>query len=1574
MAKKSSSTISQKRKPRLLWANPFCLLDTSSGASMTVRQMLHQLVQHGYEVQVLGCTIFDNPKGMGRLKEQYPDFKTSLHQLIEIEDGALSHQVVVTARTTRNHLTTHEEGLWYSQYLYMLDSFKPDIVWFYGGQTLDLLIPDEARTRGIPSAFYLANGSYKAVRWCRDIDLILTDSQSTADMYRTSKNAGFAATPVGKFIDPANFVAETHERKRLLFVNPSWQKGASVVVQLALALEQKRPDIQLEVVEARADWSAVLRETTKKLGEERATLSNVIVTPNTSDMRGPYSRARLLLAPSLWWESSGRVLAEAMLNGVPALITNRGGMPEMIGDAGIAFDFPEECYEAPHQHLLNEEQLQPLYDAILDFYDDTALYEEYVQRAWTVGKQRHHIDQATERLTRALAPFVKLRAGNKDFTAAQQKRHRQGLASIASKPTFKVDASLLLQNQKPGRSEKSMPLVRGDFDWQIEGKIIVLDSRAKLLKMGAAENLTKTGAFGIIAFDPASEVSDPKQYEGSETTQVFQHALLGDGNPATLHTCLDAGMSSTLEPLPQEELPEQHQQGAKVLTKLPINTIALDSIEGLPGLDWLILDELSDTATILEHGQKTLKDTLIIQARIAFQPTHKHQPSLGELQHWASRNGFRFYRLNTPQHQSQLPENTLTQQNPATELQSADSLFLPSYERMATFTDNKKTKLAFLLHSFYGIKDMAYKLLAEVSEKDAKKYLAGDRTFPVTDDKGVHRKKTTEKAEGNIIAKSGNNLSYENYNELPKNFSQAFKEKMNPFGQDSRKHIEIVTESGLCSSCGACSGVCHIEGAITYKEDTDGNIIPEVQDSCVNCGVCLAICPGIYYPEASAEEPYDAIEGKVVSAGVGKSSNIEMFDHSQSGGLVTAVASFLLKTQKVTGVVVTMQDMQASTPYKAKTIIARNTEELVAAQKSTYLPSPNLDKISDILKEAKRDEKLAWVGLSCHMAALENMKDFKKFKVGILDKIEYRLGLICDRVLSNASSEYLTLRAGANRAKVENLIYRDKSLPRGYPGDVNIIEREGVSKVLPADVRMSIKNYFTPSRCHLCHDKMNLHADIVFGDPHGLANVDRRNGETVFLARNDRGDQLMKEVQKYAFASWRHVSKKAVFEGQHVDNIKKNWESMKKAWSELNGEVPQYIKSVDYSGDYPQDEKAIISQKGLLNVSLKAREFKSKSEYARYVLQRANVNIDPLYVRDKPLVAQVIGANYTNKGAMMMLLSIAQKLREKGVVVTLPPGAYNKNSLLYDLVPSIKGLVDLDDIDFVFDASGFLYTDQWYPLPMRLNIDKRFQSFKDKGAKVFLLPQAFGPFENTDLREVMGKALSCATLVYPRDPDSKKYVESVREPADAKPYKVMPDFTNLLEAKKDATDVRFQEMACIIPNLRMLDRNKTDKEKDAYFSFMQNAIKALYKNKCEPFFLIHEGNGDIALADRINEYFDYKIEVVIEPDPCRLKAIIGSSRILLSSRFHGLVSGLCQAIPSFSVGWSHKYFHLFNDYKFPEGCMPLEAPERDINKMVKRLLFSERQKIVNILEEEAVRQKGDVEVMWGEIFEEMGLN
>ena len=261
------------------------------------------------------------------------------------------------------------------------------------------------------------------------------------------------------------------------------------------------------------------------------------------------------------------------------------------------------------------------------------------------------------------------------------------------------------------------------FNWEIQGQVVTIDNACKVLRDRALSLMIKSRAFAIIAFDPQSLVQKPEVYENSQNIQLFQHALLGDGQPATLHACMAPTLSSTLKPLPAEQQPLGKRDGTRLLTTLPINTIALDSIEGI-SLDWLVLDGLSDAATILEHGKKALTNTLLIEVSAVFQPTHERQPNLAELQHWASRHGFRFYCLNAPSYISHLPERVSTEKRQATELESADAIFIPSHDRMANLSDNECTKLAFLMHTVYGIKDMAYELLAKVSQEKAEEYLA----------------------------------------------------------------------------------------------------------------------------------------------------------------------------------------------------------------------------------------------------------------------------------------------------------------------------------------------------------------------------------------------------------------------------------------------------------------------------------------------------------------------------------------------------------------------------------------------------------------------------------------------------------------------------------------------------------------------------------------------------------------------------------------------------------------------------------------------------------------------------------
>ena len=195
------------RKPRLLWANVYCLLDTSSGASMAVREMLRQLVAHGYEVQVVGASVFDHPRGTLRLQPQWDAVQAALGGIVTIDDAPLQHRLEVTASTDRGQMTAKEESIWFGLYERVLDTFRPDVVFYYGGQVLDRLIPAEAKARGIATAAYMANANYTGKNWCRDVDVLITNSQTCADMYALTQ--GYEAAAVGAFIDPAGVLPRT---------------------------------------------------------------------------------------------------------------------------------------------------------------------------------------------------------------------------------------------------------------------------------------------------------------------------------------------------------------------------------------------------------------------------------------------------------------------------------------------------------------------------------------------------------------------------------------------------------------------------------------------------------------------------------------------------------------------------------------------------------------------------------------------------------------------------------------------------------------------------------------------------------------------------------------------------------------------------------------------------------------------------------------------------------------------------------------------------------------------------------------------------------------------------------------------------------------------------------------------------------------------------------------------------------------------------------------------------------------------------------------------------------------------
>ena len=143
---------------------------------------------------------------------------------------------------------------------------------------------------------------------------------------------------------------DDHERRALLITDLAAQvqdedpyivwdyltavPAAEVQRLLMFALAAHCPDLPFLVVES---WN--LEPTWQRLCRWRALqLGNVEWQAPTDDMRGVYARARMLLMPSVWEESFGRTVVEAQLNGLPVLASQRGALPENVGDGGLVLD------------------------------------------------------------------------------------------------------------------------------------------------------------------------------------------------------------------------------------------------------------------------------------------------------------------------------------------------------------------------------------------------------------------------------------------------------------------------------------------------------------------------------------------------------------------------------------------------------------------------------------------------------------------------------------------------------------------------------------------------------------------------------------------------------------------------------------------------------------------------------------------------------------------------------------------------------------------------------------------------------------------------------------------------------------------------------------------------------------------------------------------------------------------------------------------------------------------------------------------------------------------------------------
>jgi glycosyltransferase involved in cell wall biosynthesis len=176
-------------------------------------------------------------------------------------------------------------------------------------------------------------------------------------------------------IDFERVRAVTRDPRYVTFVNPSYEKGAYVSARIADELGRRRPDIPFLVVEGRGT-----ERTLVDCGIDLRAHGNVFMMGHTRDPRQFWGVTRLCIMPSLGWENQPLVAIEAMVNGIPVIGSDRGGIPEALGDSGLVLGLPTRLTPATRE-LPTAREVEPWVKAIIGLWDDPAWYAEQGRRA-----------------------------------------------------------------------------------------------------------------------------------------------------------------------------------------------------------------------------------------------------------------------------------------------------------------------------------------------------------------------------------------------------------------------------------------------------------------------------------------------------------------------------------------------------------------------------------------------------------------------------------------------------------------------------------------------------------------------------------------------------------------------------------------------------------------------------------------------------------------------------------------------------------------------------------------------------------------------------------------------------------------------------------------------------------------------------------------------------------------------------------------------------------------------------------------------------------------------------------------
>jgi glycosyltransferase involved in cell wall biosynthesis len=373
---------------RFLLVNNHCISDPTAGVTQSLRTMIEWLAEAGHACHILTTARFESPVTF-TIEEHLTGLGLVIpERVVHYMTGSVPVTLLLTRHNDESRPDPAESTEYLALFETLLDSVAPDQVIACNAHPMILAALAEARARGITTAFALRGHGYYDPEYFEHVDHIFTCSQYLTDVYRDK--TGLLSTPLNPPLDWSTVVAPSESRSYVTFVHPAPHKGLMLFARLADMLGSRRPDIPIMVVQSGRSAGAL----NAIPGLDFTRYPQIVAAPPVPQPADYFALTRILLVPSVWHEPFGRVAAEAMINAIPPIVSNRGSLPHVVGGdfatggGGRVLPIPDHL--TPRTLTLPPEaEIEPWYEAVSALWDDAALYRSMAARAREIAEARY---------------------------------------------------------------------------------------------------------------------------------------------------------------------------------------------------------------------------------------------------------------------------------------------------------------------------------------------------------------------------------------------------------------------------------------------------------------------------------------------------------------------------------------------------------------------------------------------------------------------------------------------------------------------------------------------------------------------------------------------------------------------------------------------------------------------------------------------------------------------------------------------------------------------------------------------------------------------------------------------------------------------------------------------------------------------------------------------------------------------------------------------------------------------------------------------------------------------------------